>query len=405
MSDCRSAGSGSLFAVKAARIIPVASDVLENGYLVIRDGRIEAVTASLGADAGIPVEDYGDAVIFPGIIDASSHLGINKEPFNYYSEIWDGMDSAEMISPEMRAADAVNPRDKALDAAGRFGITAVYAAAGHGNLVDGRGTVIKLRTAETAGEMILAGTEQMNFTVGAMALATARDEKKPPRTRMGMMKMLRDVLREASALVGKDKESAEWKAASSAAKELVPVTAGKMTARMYAETAQDIVLAVELAEEFGLNYILDGAQEAFLLPEFMKRHRPKTVLCGVPFGPMQTTVVNTVNLDLRTAGMLEQWGCPLALTADAVTNTARLPMFAGLQTAYGLSRKTAYCAITIEAAKMLNIGDRTGSLEQGKDADFAVWTGDPLENTSACLGTWVDGKRVYSAKEAEEWNS
>lgn len=382
-------------ALQAAKIVPVTAPVIENGTILIADGKIEAVgkTAEVPIPEGYEIIDYADAVIYPGLIDASSHLGVNKEPFNYYSENRDGADSGSMISPELKAADAINPADRALEAARRFGITCVYSAVGHGNLVDGQGIVMKLKKAETAGQLCLAGTEQMNMTLGSYVLSCAAQEKKPPHTRMGMMQMVRKALEDAKKLAAAPAQ--EQEKAGTAERLMAMLLRRERKARIYCETAQDMVLAVELAEEFGLDYILDGAQEAFLLPEFLKEHRPAVVLKGIPFGPMQTTVAGNYGLDLGTAARLSEWGCPLALTADDVTNTARLPMIAGIQCAYGLSEEEALRALTITPAKLLGIDHRTGSLEKGKDADLAVFAGDLLDTLSPCLAAYADGEQIY----------
>jgi hypothetical protein len=153
------------------------------------------------------------------------------------------------------------------------------------------------------------------------------------------------------------------------------------------------------ADEYKLDYAIDGAFEAWRLPQTLGERRPAFVLTAFPFGPMQNGIRDKYEYRMTTAAKLAELGCPVALTVRDVSNTKMLRYLAGFAIAHGLSPEKALASITIEAARVLGLDGRIGSLESGKDADFAVFDGDALLSTTRCLATYIEGEPVYAAKE------
>ncbi|MDO5422539.1 MAG: amidohydrolase family protein [Eubacteriales bacterium] len=366
---------------------------IPEGMLEIKDGILTAVGQNLPVPEDAILLDYSGFSIFPGLIDASSHLGINKEPFNYLTDTRDGADASDPFTPALLAEDAFDPFSPALDAARAFGITTCFAACGHSNLIDGQGASFKLKKAETSDQMLIPGSRQMNFSVGEFPVRSYAPMKRSPMTRMSANAMLREKLSKARQLLDEQKEET----ADPTLKALLPVLKREQKARFFCHAAQDLAMAVRFGEEFGLDFTIDGGYEAWKMPDFWKAHPVSFVLNALPFGPMQTTIKSWYDFSLDNAAILAQSGCLLALTADDVTNTARLPFMAGFLTAHGLSMDTALRAVTETPARILGLDKKTGTLEVGKDADFAVWDGHALLSTSRCLASYIEGCEVYRA--------
>lgn len=375
--------SGKITAVKAGVIFPVTSPPIRGGVLLIKNGKIMALGESIPIPDEAVVIDYSDACLYPGFIDASSHLGVNKEPYNYYEDVLDGTDASGPFNAGLHSADAFDAFSPAISRARSAGITTCYIAAGHGNIIDGQGICAKLRSSDTAAGMLLPGTEQVNFTLGDLPVRSYSHKNQSPMTRMAVYQMLRDKFREAS---GKPDDDS-----------LAPLRLlleRKLRARFYCSAAQDLERAVLLGEEFNLDFVIDGAHEAWKLPGFWREHRVPVVLNGAPFGPVLTQVAGWYDFSLENAAVLAAAGCPLSLTADESASTALLPYMAGFLISRGLPAVKALESITIRPAEVLGLQDRTGSLEAGKDADFTIYSGDALVSTSRCLGTYIEGQMI-----------
>lgn len=379
------ADSGKITAVKAGMIFPVTAPPIPSGVMLIRDGKIMALGEGIPIPEGAAVLDYSNAYLYPGFIDAGSHLGVNKEPYNYFEDVLDGTDASSPFAAGLHSADAFDAFSPAISRARSAGITTCYIAAGHGNIIDGQGICAKLRNSATGSNMLLPGTEQVNITLGDLPVRSYAHKNQAPMTRMAVYQMLRDKFREASK--NPDDES------------LTPIRLlleKKLRARIYCSAAQDVERAVLLGEEFDLDFVIDGAHEAWKLPGFLKEHHMPVVLNGAPFGPVLTQVAGWYDFSLDNAAVLADSGCPLSLTADESASTALLPYMAGFLISRGLSALKALEAITIRPAEVLGLQERTGSLEAGKDADFTVYSGDALVSTSRCLGTYIEGQNVFT---------
>ncbi len=377
-------------AVKGKRIVTAPGKEPEAGVMVVENGKIIAIGRDVESPSGAKLLDIGDHFLYPGFIDASSHLGINKEPFDYMVEIWDGCDTSSPFQPELRVTDGFNPFSSAITKARSVGITTAYAAAGHGMLMDGQGIVFKLVETEEAKDMFLPGTEQLHFCIGDYPLMGSQQAHRPPLTRMALMRMLRGELRRAQGILERKEAAPDEKTEI-----LLRALKREIKVRIYVLAAQDIPLAVELGEEFGLDYILDGLYEAWKLPRFWKKHPQAVLLNGVLCGPMQNTLATKYEISMDNFSVLDQAGCEIVLTADGVTTTRLLPYIAGYAIGAGLPEEKALAAITTLPAKLLGLADRVGTLEVGKDADFTIYDGNALLSTSRCLATYINGEAVF----------
>ncbi len=384
----------SMTVMKAKTIIVSPDRVLTPGIMIIEDGKIKSIGMSTKYPETAEVVDAGEYEIYPGFIDASSHLGINKEPFNYMEDTWDGCDLGAAMQPQLTTADGFDPFSQAIERARAVGITTAYAAAGHGVIIDGQGIAFKLRKSETADEMFLPGTQQLHLCVGDYPLMGFKQKGQPPMTRMALMDMLYSELCRVKDVVESGEKPADPKTVV-----LAKALKREIKVRVYVLAAQDIPPAVKLCEEFGLDYILDGLYEAWKLPEFWTAHAQTVLLNGVPFGPMQNSMAAKYDMSMECFSVLEEAGCDIVLTADGVTTTRMLPYMAGFAMGHGLSEKHALASITTLPAELLGLSEHIGTLEEEKDADFSIYTGNALLSTSKCVATYVDGKQVYADAE------
>ena len=174
---------------------------------------------------------------------------------------------------------------------------------------------------------------------------------------------------------------------------LVPVVRGEMRCRIHCHRADDILTAVRIGEEFGLDFVVEHCTEGYMIADILAKKNVKCVVGPLRLVPAKMEIWNCT---MENPGLMEKAGVEFALSADAQTATRCLPEEAGIAMAYGLSEETAFKALTIHAAKILNLDDRMGTLEAGKDADLAVFDGHPLSNMTRCKATMIDGKFYFN---------
>lgn len=389
-----------MLAIKCGKIIPVtAAPIQEGGVLLIEDGKIMKI-GELGMEipADAEILDASDKWVYPGFIEASCHIGANRQPNDFTNDFWDGdhdgVDTMSPMQPQLKIEDGINPADNTIKWVKSSGITTCFVAPGPSSLIDGQGIAIKIKDAETVDEL-LCGEEsrQMCFTLGKEVLTAFKRKKQSPTTRMAAIEMLRDMLTQAIEY-GKSENSDCPK--DSKLEALLPVVRGEMTARFECLRADDMVAAVKLAEQFDLKYVLVGSFEAHCITNFLKNHRVPILAEAIPYGPERCMpMLDFYDFSLECAADIEKCKSLAGITVNENGQTRRLPMLTGFTTAYGLDPQAALEAITIRPAKLLGMENRIGSLEKGKDADISIFTGDALLNTSRCTCAMVEDRIIF----------
>jgi len=384
-------------AVRGKVVHTMAGAPLENGVVVIQDGKISAIGRAdqIAIPEGYRVLEA--AVVTPGLIDAHSTVGfsgIYNVPHDQ-----DQLERSSPIQPELRAIDAYNAQEDLIEWIREFGVTTVHAGHAPGELMTGQ-TLIAKTAGKTANVAVMVEARAVAATIGPAAQKTGG---KSPGTRGKTMAMLRAELIKA-------REYAEKVARAAAAGEkgeppardlrmetLGKVLSGQQPLMITTHRSQDIASALRLAKEFNIKIWLDGAAESYLLIDEIKA-------AGVPVilhPTMQRAINDQENLSLETAGKLAAAGIPLALQSgyEAYVPKTRVVLFeAAVAAANGLSFEQALRSITIDAARLLGIEARVGSLEVGKDGDLALYDGDPFEYTTHCVGTVIEGRVVSETK-------
>ncbi len=386
-----------MIAITNGKVVTVTGETYEKGTVLVENGKIAAVGADVAVPVGAEIINAEGMWVMPGLIDCHTHISNFNEPRTMPSIPSDGNEMSDPITPQVRAMDAVNPYDYAIDVVRKAGFSTVCILPGSANLIGGTGICIKLRNATTAEEMILPGTEQMKFAMGENPKRCYGTDKKLPMTRMGVAALVRQTLYRAK--VYSDKLKAAETDPSKAPEPdfqldaLVPVVRGEMRCRIHAHRSDDVMTAIRYAEEFGLDYTIEHCTEGHMIVDALKN---RNVRCTIGPHLWSPTKQELWNMTIENAGILANAGLTVSLTADEGSKTAYLPATIGLLMRNGLSEKDAFAGVTINPAKTLGLEDRVGSLEVGKDADIAIFDGHPFSSLSLCRLSMIDGNVVHN---------
>ena len=296
------------------------------------------------------------------------------------------------ITPEVRALDAVNPSDISIEKTRKAGFTTVYTLPGSANLIGGTGIALKLR-GKTVEEMAIPNTENMKFAFGENPKRVYGSDRKMPVTRMGNAALVRKTLYEAKnysdALLAYENGKSEKPKPDFRLDALVPVVRGQMRCRMHAHRADDIMTAIRIGKEFNLDFSIEHCTEGWKIADVLAENHIPCMVGPMMMGPLKEEMWGE-RLDM--AAILENAGVNICLIADMSYDTQWLPIKIGVAIREGLPWEKALEAVTIRPAKEIGLENRIGSIEPGKDADFAIFDGDPFSNYTKCLHTFIDGK-------------
>ena len=375
------------------KVLTMAGKTYENGYVQFADGKIEAVGDMGELTEG--VEEFIDvkgAWVMPGLIDAHCHVGIAEEKWGVV-----GDDSNEMtspVTPHLRGIDAINPMDPAFHDAIIAGITSLMTGPGSSNVVGGQSVFMKVQ-GRIVDRMIVKAPAAMKVAFGENPKTCYGGRDVAPGSRMAISGMLREELFRAREYFEK-KEAEKLAELNFRLESWKPVLRGEIPLKAHVHRADDILSAIRIAKEFGLKLTLDHCTEGHLIAD-------EIAASGFPVivGPhlSSRSKLEIQNLSFKTAGVLERAGVKTAIMTDHPVSLIRyLPLCAGLSVKQGLSMEGGLRAITIHAAEICGVSDRVGSLEAGKDADIAVFSGNPMEVFTKTRYTFVDGELLYRSE-------
>lgn len=377
-------------AVRAGVVHTMAGDPIESGVVVVRDGKIAAIgrQGEVQIPAGFRVLDA--AVATPGLIDARSTVGFSgllNQPHDQ-----DQLDRSEAVQPELRAIDAYNPRDPLVEYLRSFGVTTVHTGHGPGALVSGQTLIAKTR-GDTVERAVFVPSAMIAATLGAGA--TSGEAGKAPGTRAKAAALLRAELVKA-AEYSRKRGAAE--ADQRPDRNLRLEALGRVLTReqpllVTAERHHDILTALRIGREFDVRVVLDGAADAPLVLAELRAAGVPVLLHPAMVRPSG----ERENAGMATAALLRREGIAFALESGFepyVPKTRVVLLEAAVAAGHGLPFRDALASITSDAARILGIDGRVGSLEPGKDGDLALYDGDPFEYTSHCIGVVVEGEVV-----------
>jgi len=369
------------------------------GDILIENGKIVAVGPSLTCESGRVLSLDGMRV-FPGLIDAHCHIGMWEDGIG--EEGADGNEMTDPITPELRAIDGLNPFDPCFKEAREAGITTVITGPGSANVIGGQFAALKT-CGRSIEEMTLVAPIAMKAATGENPKAVYTEKKVAPTTRMAIASLFRSTMTDAIEYqkgMAKEEDKPDRDIAMEA---LLPVINRELTVKVHAHRADDILTALRLAKEFNLKITIDHCTEGYLITDVLKERLTEQG-AGIIIGPLlsERSKIELKNLSFAAPRILDEAGIPFAIMTDhPVIPIQFLAVQAGLAVREGLSEDTAFRSITKNAADIVGIGERVGTLEAGKDADIAVFDGHPFDFRTHCVMTIINGMIVHNKRSLE----
>jgi imidazolonepropionase-like amidohydrolase len=386
-----------ILAITNATIHPVSSPTFERGTIVMRDGRIDAVGAAVQVPPGAKVIDAAGAHVYPGFINARTSVGLNEPGPRGFEDVSEMLD----LNPQMRTRVAYHSESEAIPVARANGITTVAVAPG-GGIFGGEVAVMNL-DGWTWEEATLAPNAGIAFNFPVVVVGGGRggggrggrggaggerpyeDLRRERDRRLDDLARLFDQVR-AYAKAGPDK-AVDWTLEA-----LVPVADGRLPLITSVNRAQDIRDAIAFGERIKVRMVISGGTEATAVATLLKEKGIPVILGNVLTLPQQDDLFHAATYQL--AGELAQAGVKVAFSTGDSTNVRLLPYLAAMSVAWGMNRDEAIKALTINAAEILGVADRVGTIEKGKDANLFIATGDPLEIRTGVTHVFIAGRDV-----------
>ena len=363
--------------------------------ILLADGKIAAIGTDLTAPADAAVFDADGLEVYPGFVDAHTHIGLDGYGIGY-----EGCDYNEMNdiwTPQLRAIDGINPRDPSLADARRAGVTCVCTGPGSANVLGG--TFLAMKTVgDRVDKMVVRDPVAMKCAFGENPKRCYRD--KCDSTRMSTAAFLRGALMQARDY-GARKQAAngditKMPAYNQKLEALLPVLAREIPLKAHAHQANDIFTALRIAREFNLRLTLEHVTEGHLIADELAKEKDVPMAVG----PSLTfaSKFELQNKSWATPGVLAKAGCHVSIITDnSVIPQQYLPLCAGMAIKAGMDPFDALKAITLNPAEHIGVADRVGSLEVGKDADLVITAGSPFEVLTEVKAVFIDGARIEQA--------
>ena len=410
-------------AIQAGSILTVSGDAIEDGTILIEDGKIKAVGRDVIITPSAQVIDAKDKFAVPGFIDAQSQLYVVDSELN----------ESRDIAPELNILDALDPFIKEYQEVLAQGVTTVYVTPGSRSLLGGRGAALKLNGGKTINEMVLKADVAVKAAIGV-----SLNNQSSSLTRLEHYSSIREALIEAQAYMQEkrkyEQELAEYKKKKAEQEKqnqddekqkdkkekdkpkrpakpkrnptyeiLAKVLRKEIPLQIEAHRVHDILNALRLADEFGFSLILDKCTEGYMIADEIARRKVPIVV-----GPVSTSFADMPKLeyrnhDMRNAAILSKKGVKLALGASGRDGASSkfIALAAAMTVANGMDKDIALRAITLTPAEILGVADRIGSLEAGKDADIVILSGHPFDTFTQVEMVLIEGKTVYERKETQ----
>lgn len=378
--------------IKNGWIHDAVSEESYRGDILVAEGKIAEIGPEL-EDGEAEVIDARGCQVYPGFVEAHCHLGVDGYAVGFEGD--DCNEMTEILTPELRVIDAVNPQDETFRLAREGGVTCVGTGPGSANVLGGMFAVLKTR-GKRVDDMIVKFPAAMKCAFGENPKRCYKDKNNY--SRMSTAAKLRGILREAQEYQEKLREArtpGEKPKYNAKLEALLPVLRGEIPLKAHAHQANDIFTAIRIAREFGVKLTLEHCTDGSLIAEELVAEG-YPVCVGPSFG--HATKIELKNKSFETPGVLAKAGCRVSIITDSpVIPQQYLPLCAGLAVKAGMDEFAALQAITINPARHLGVEDRVGSLEVGKDGDLVIADGNPMVSSTRILYTVIDGIVCYQA--------
>ena len=383
-----------------ATIIPIVGQPIEQGILLVQNEKITAVgdARTVRLSANVEKIDASGKVIMPGLVDSHSHIGEGS-----------GADGSAPIQPDVRLLDGINARASSFQRAQAGGITTVNVMPGSGHLDSGQTLYLKVRDGATKIDDLLIYDKDGKY-MGGIKFANGTNSIRPgggnfPGTRAKSSALVREQFIKAQEYREKVRkaggDASKMPARDLAMEALVEVLDGKRVIHFHTHRHDDIMTVLRLQKEFGFRVVLHHVSEGWKVADEIARAKVPTsiILIDSPGGKLET-----MDIRFETPAILDKAGVLVGFhTDDYITDSRMFLREAAIAVRGGLSREKALYGLTMANAIILDLQDRVGSLEPGKDADFIVLSGDPLSVYTHVLQTWVEGKKVFDRTDPKDY--
>ena len=384
-----------MLALINAKINTITNGVIEKGIILTEEGKIKAVGTDIEIPGDSTIIDIQGKWVTPGIIDAHTHLGVLEETIGWAGE--DVNETTDPATPHIRALDAINPMEQGFKDAYKGGVTTVQIMPGSANVIGGEMSIVKTY-GRVVEEMIVKELSGVKIAFGENPKRVYGEKKQMPSTRMGTAAVLREQLTKAKNYLQK-KESNNIDEKNKLETDLrmetlVKVIKKEIPVRAHAHRADDIITAIRIAEEFDINLTLEHCTEGHLIADIIAQKGYSAAI-----GP---TLSNRSKIELEDKGWhtlieLDKNNVPISIITDhPVVPIEYLIVSAAIAVREGLSEESAWKALTINPAKHMGVDNRLGSIEQGKDADLVVWSGNPFDYRTKVEQTIINGNIIYN---------
>ncbi len=385
--------------IKNGCVYTMKNDIYEKGYIIISGGKIKDVGSmksfTQSENEFDKVYDVTGMFVMPGIVDGHSHIGMWEDSLGF--EGADGNEDTDPITPHLRAIDAINPMDRSFFEGLCAGVTTSVTGPGSANVMGGQFVAVKMY-GNCVDDMIIKQPVAVKAALGENPKSVYNGKNQTPVTRMATAALMREALikaaeyKKATDEYNEDPEENDKPDFDMKSNALLPVLRKEIPVKIHAHRLDDIFTAIRIAKEFDIDITIEHATEAHLAPDKISKE-------GFPvlIGPnlLDRSKPELGNMDVRAAGILEKAGVKPAIISDHPEIPCKyLAMSAAMAVKGGMSRLEALRAITLYPAMYCGIADRVGSLEKGKDADIAIFSGHPFDYMTETKYVFVDGKCV-----------
>jgi imidazolonepropionase-like amidohydrolase len=382
-------------AITGGRVLTISDGVIENGTVLVENGKIAAVGRQVKVPRGAQVIDARGKVVMPGMFDAGDKLGTVEIPALQITV--DSTEYTDPLQPQLRVLDALNPGSENLPVARAAGITNALSAPADGNLIGGESAVIQL-DGETVEQMVVKSPAALHISLGEQSRTTYGQKNRAPETRMGEMAMLRQEFLKAQHYqqvqdAYGQKQSGEKPSAPPARDlkmdALVAALEGKIPVVAHADRVSDMESALRLADEFHFHLILADAAAAWRIADQLAARKIPVILGPILEEPGR---MESVDVRLDNAARLFKAGVPIAIQTSADNEVRNLPFEVEYAISYGLPEEAALAAVTLNPARFFGVDNRLGSIDEGKDANLVVLDGTPFRVKTHVVTELIGGK-------------
>ncbi|MBI2614591.1 MAG: amidohydrolase family protein [Gemmatimonadetes bacterium] len=377
--------AGQTIAITGGTVYPVSGPRIENATVLIRDGRFVAVGTNVQVPAGAQQVDARGKWVTPGLIDVATQIGLTE--IGAVQGTNEGTLAGNDVSASFNVLEGINPASQLIPVARIEGITTVMSSPG-GGLISGQAVALDL-WGDRIEDMVIKSPVAVVGQINEGAKGTGGG------SRAGVMARLRRLFNDAREYQRRRadyqrRQMPDLSAPVADLEALLPVLRGELPIVLAANRRSDIENALRLAREYTLKLVIDGAVEGWQVADQLATARVPVIINPLTDIPSY----DGLSPKLENAALLSRAGVQVIIASFDSHNSRNIKQLAGNAVTYGVEWDAALRAVTLAPALALGIGDRYGSLEGGKVADVAVWSGDPFEFSSAAENVFIRGMEV-----------